>query len=136
MSSLKRPNSKKLKGIALLEVMVAIAIFGVAATALLTRMQSINNTSIFIEERTVAHWIAEDILRSKLADHALQKNIQSVRIEKDTLEYDEREWFWSAELEDVVLPDILAPAKMYRLNIAVGLEQDKPLAMLSGFVGE
>jgi len=140
-SCLSRLRSKsglrsRVAGVALLEVMIALGVVAVAATALLLRMQSIANSAIFIEERTVAYWIAENRMQEILADHALQKNIQRTRGDKDVLEYDGREWYWSSSLEEVLMPDILAPAKMYRLDVAVGLEPDKPLATLSGFARE
>jgi len=86
--------------VALLEVMIALGVVAVAATALLLRMQSIANSAIFIEERTVAYWIAENRMQEILADHALQKNIQRTRGDKDVLEYDGREWYWSSSLEE------------------------------------
>lgn len=129
-------NAANMCGFALLEVLIALAIIALGVTALLLRMQSISNTTVFIEERTVAHWIAENKMQEMLADHVLQRNIQRMRSNKDTLEYDGREWHWQSRLQEVPLPDELKPAKMFRLDIEVGVEPDKPMATLSGFVRE
>lgn len=124
------------QGFALLEVLIALAIIASGVTALLLRMQSISNTTVFIEERTVAHWIAENKMQELIANHSLKRDIQKMRSNKDTLEYDGREWFWESRLQEVPMPEILAPEKMFRLDVEVGIEQGKPMASLSGFVRE
>lgn len=129
-------SRSSVRGVALLEVMIALGVVAVAGTALLLRMQSIANSAIFVEERTVAYWVAENRMQEILADHSLQRNIQRARGDKDIVEYDGLEWHWSSTIEEVLMPDILAPAKMYRLDVTVGLEPDKPLATLTGFARE
>lgn len=124
------------RGFALIEIMVAIMIVGIAVPALMSRMQSIANTTLFIEERTVAYWIAQNKLQELIADQALKKSVQKTRRDSDTLEYDNREWVWALEVTEVKLPQFLAPAKMFRVEITVGFDKDLSLASLSGFIGE
>lgn len=123
-------------GFALLEILIALSIVAIAGVALLARMQSIANTAVFIEERTVAHWVAEDIMQEKLIEHSLQGNITRVRKDQDTREFDGRDWFWRTTLQEVPLPPALGPAKLFRLEIEVGLEEDKPMAAIAGFVSD
>ncbi len=133
-------TSRSRRGFALVEILVAITIVGIAVPGLMLRMQSIANTTMFIESRTVAYWIAENKLQELIIDQQLNRSSTKIRRDRDTLEYDDREWFWTVELIEVELPEILAPAKMYRVEIEVGLEDDnsddKALASLSGFLHE
>lgn len=127
---------KRSSGFALIEVLVALFIIAVASTALLLRMQSIARATSFIEDRTQAHWVADNLMQEFFTEQKLQKNIERARGEKDSVEFDGRTWYWSSSLEEVLLPDILQPYKMYRVDIEVWLEQDTTLAKLSGFISE
>ncbi len=124
------------KGFALIEILVALAIIGIALPALMLRMQSIANTTGFIESRTVAHWIAENKMQQLIADQRLQKSVSKIRKDQDKIEYDNQEWHWSVVVEELELGALLAPEKMYRVLVEVGLEEDKPLASLTGYLGE
>ncbi|WP_096085594.1 type II secretion system minor pseudopilin GspI [Agaribacterium haliotis] len=124
------------RGFALIEIMIAITIVGLALPALMLRIQSISNNVIFMEERTVAHWIAENLMQELLIDQQLKQGLGSVRKDQDRLEYDGREWFWEYQLIEVEVPEPLRPAKMYRVEINVGLDAEHHLASLSGFLSD
>ena len=123
-------------GFALIEILVAVLIVGVAVPALMLRMQSIANTTAYIEERTIAYWVAENKLQELMIEHQLTRAVTKLRSDSDILEYGGREWYWSVIIEQVPLPEILDPAKMFRVDVSVGLEEDQTLAMLSGFLDE
>jgi len=131
-----RQSVKTHRGFALLEILIALAIVGVALPALMLRMQSIANTTEFIESRTIAYWIAENKLEEFNAEQRLQKSVSKMRKDQDTLEFDGQEWHWSVQVEELELGELLAPAKMYRATIEVGIDPEKPLASLVGFLGE
>ncbi len=123
-------------GFALLEVLIALAIIALALTALSLRMQSIIFTTAKIEDKTVAYWIAENKLQELVAQQQLGEQVTKLRRDKDVLSYAGRDWHWQVDIEEVALPEILAPAKMFRADIHVGLSEDQPVASLSGFLNE
>ena len=130
------PSLKSKRGFALIEILIAITIVGLALPALLTRIQSISNNVMFMEERTTAYWIAENKFQELVANQILKQGVGSLRKDQDRVEYDGREWFWQYELIEVELPDVLKPAKMYRVEIEVGLDEDKAMANLSGYLSD
>ena len=130
------PSLKSKRGFALIEILIAITIVGLALPALLTRIQSISNNVMFMEERTTAYWIAENKFQELVANQILKQGVGSLRKDQDRVEYDGREWFWQYELIEVELPDVLKPAKMYRVEIEVGLQEDKAMASLSGYLSD
>lgn len=123
-------------GFALVEILVALAIIGVALPALMLRMQSIANTTEFVESRTVAYWIAENKMQQLIAEQRLQGSVTKMRKDQDTIEFDNQEWHWSVVVEELDLGALLAPEKMYRILVEVGLEEDQTLASLTGYLGE
>ena len=127
---------KSITGFALIEVLIAVTIVGIALPALMLRMQSIVNTTAYIEDRTVAYWIAENKLQELSIDQQLGAQASRASRASDVLTYGDREWRWSYEIEEVPLPDILRPAKMFRVDIVVGHEETEQLAALSGFLHE
>jgi len=126
---------KRRQGFALLEILVALAIVGGAIVALLGRMQSISNTAQFIERKTVAHWIAENKLQEIKTEQRINQSQRTpVRKDSGELEYDGGTWYWTYEIIEVPLDQALAPAKMFRVDVDVGLEPEKSLANLQGFI--
>lgn len=127
--------ARKTNGFALLEILVALAIVGGAVVALLGRMQSISNTAQFIERKTVAYWIAENKLQEIKTEQRLRQNTSSP-LRKDTgeIEFGGAQWFWTYEVIEVPLDQALAPAKMFRVEVDVGVEPEQSLANLQGFI--
>lgn len=123
-------------GFALIEILVALAIVGIALPALMLRMQSIANTTEFIESRSVAYWVAENKMQEFIADQYLTKSVSKIRKDQDTLEYDNQEWHWSVIVEELDLGDALGSKKMFRIVIDVGLNPEESLASLTGYIGE
>lgn len=132
MNNLARRES----GFALVEILVALAIVGIALPALMLRMQSIANTTEFIESRSVAYWVAENKMQELIADQYLTKSVSKIRKDQDTLEYDNQEWHWSVIVEELDLGDALGSKKMFRIVIDVGLNPEESLASLTGYIGE
>lgn len=119
---------RKSAGFTLIEVMVALFIVGVSLPAMVTRMSSIIDHTISIEEKTYAYWIADNKLQEFLITQQLEQSLNSTSREKDTIEYGGREWVWQSEVVVTAVPEI------FRLNVTVGLTEDESLANLSGFI--
>ena len=131
-------NQRKqvMNGFALLEVLVALAIVALALPALMLRMQSIVQTTVWHENKTYAYWIADNKLQELMAEQKLGQSISRRRKDRDSLEYGDREWWWKYQAEEVELPPPLNTIKLYRVLVEVGIEEDKALANLTGFIGE
>lgn len=78
------------KGFTLIEVMLAVAIFAIAGTALL-RASSNNLTSIsYLEQKMFANWVAAN----RLTEVNLEKKWPPKNNLKGSVEMGGREWFW------------------------------------------
>lgn len=129
------------KGFALVEILVAITVVGIALPALMMRIQTINNTTMRIEERTTAYWVAENKMQELIAQQMLRpKSVSRMREDQDTVEFDGRDWYWHITVTEMPLGELLRPAKMFRIemevSIADGSSDPKVLASLLGFIHE
>ena len=124
-----------MRGFALLEVLVALAIVGGAIVALLTRMQGIAKTAEFIDTKTTAYWVADNRMQKIKAERRI-RNRSPLRKDTGEVELDGNTWYWRYELVEVPLGPDLAPAKMFRIDVDVGLQADQKLATLQGYMRE
>lgn len=129
---------KMRRGFALLEVLIAVTIVGLAVPALMLRMQSINNTTAFIEEKTVAYWLAENTLQELYAEQALNGKATQTRRDTDVVEYIDREWITSYTIEEAPLGEMVKVGKLFRVKVTVARSEKKEriLATLEGFLHE
>jgi general secretion pathway protein I len=126
------------RGFALIEVLVALAFIGLALPALLIRMQGIVSSTIYYEEKTYAHWVADNRLEQLKAEAQLNRPVSRVRKDSDIVEYGGREWQVNLLVEEMPMPPILEPAKLFRVNIEVALQEnpDRKLANIAGYFSE
>lgn len=83
------------KGFTLLEVMVALAIFAIAALALLRAQNSQLATDQHLEQKTLAHWVA----LNHLADLRLQKAFPEVGQGEASTKMADRDWLISTKVQ-------------------------------------
>lgn len=76
------------RGFTLLEVMVAMVIFAIAALALLNAQNSQITTDQHLRDKTMAHWVA----LNQLAEMRLQKRFPDVGESTDTASMGNAEW--------------------------------------------
>ena len=135
----KLAKASVMRGFALMEIMIAIAVIGLALPALMLRIEGIARTQSFIEERTMAYWVAENKLQEMFAEQRLGRAITRTRRDADTVEYGGREWRWRYEIKE--RPDLtqtlqLTTSKIYQVDLEVGLGKDDVLASLEAIVSE
>lgn len=123
-------HNKRQNGFTLIEVLVALVVVGLALPALLTRMQSILDHTGYINTKTYAYWLAENKMQELIITQKLQGDVVKTKKKQDTEEFAGQNWYWKIEIEETPLE------KMHRVEISVGLEEDKTLANLSGFLRE
>lgn len=125
-------SSTRPQGFTLLEVLVALAIFGICAGTLLKHVGQSANNQQQIEMRVTASWVAEYHLESiRLANVKRDGNAAS---EYDlTRQYQAGNYAWIANAR--IEPT--SNAGLDRVEIDVSLEQDNKniLAQLVGYLG-
>jgi general secretion pathway protein I len=101
-------------GFTLLEVMVALVIFAIAALALLRAQNSQISTDRHLEEKTLAHWVA----LNHLADLRLQKVFPEVGEAESVVKMAGRNWLINTKVQ-------ATPTQNVRLLIvSVALKND------------
>lgn len=122
------------RGFTLLEVLVALAIFGIVAAVVLTAAgRSLNNASR-LETLTLAGWIADN----RLTELQLQQPVPSIGRESRELEFAGRRWQTLSEVQASADPGLLritvwvADAEQRRSE---GQLQEQAVTSLDGFIG-
>ena len=127
-----RPGRRQ-RGFTLLEVLVALAIFGLVAAAVLTASgRSLNNAGR-LEELTLAGWIADN----RLTELQLAQSTPAISRESRELDYGGRRWETLSAVEASSDPGLL------RVTVWVASAEQRSAApveeravtRLSGFVG-
>lgn len=125
---------KGVRGFTLLEVLVALAIFGIVAAVVLTAAgRSLNNASR-LETLTLAGWIADN----RLTELQLQQPVPSIGRESRELEFAGRRWQTLSEVQASADPGLLritvwvADAEQRRSE---GQLQEQAVTSLDGFIG-
>ena len=87
---------KQKLGFTLIEVMIAMFIVATAISALMLKMMSIVDDTVYLEQKTVAHWVAMnqlELLRIK-NQHTNQLLTEEISGEEDMAG---RQWYWRAK---------------------------------------
>ena len=90
----KNSRQKSIIGLTLIEVLVALAIVGIAMTAIIkAAAQNLRHTS-HIQETTMAHWVAQNVLAE--AQLGLAKLPEAPGKFAKTTQMLDQEWYWQA----------------------------------------
>lgn len=88
----------KQKGLTLIEVLVALAIIGIAMTAIIKAVsQNIHSTS-YLQKKTIAMWVAQEVINETRA-HLLNIGNSSDN-QKLTTEMLGSDWYWHLQQEE------------------------------------
>lgn len=126
---MKRPV--KQSGFTLLEVMVALAIIGIAMAAAITTVSTSVYNAAGLQERTFAHWVA----MNKMTELQIKKEFPAFRTTTGSTILAEHEWYWTQE----VIKGDPAVDKLIRevqIQVRTNEEDEFPLITLIGFVGK
>ena len=117
------------KGFTLLEVLVALAILAIVMGALIKVTDSYAFNAIYLQEKTLAQWIAEN----KAVEYRLMQEFPAVGNKTGETEMAKVDWQWRVKVSNT------DDKRLRRLDISVALEQgdlDNPITTLVAFVGE
>jgi len=127
-----QPTRSRSKGFTLLEVMIALIIFGLIATVI----QKVTAQTIVQSERirlkTFANWIAEN----KMAEMRLSEQLPPTREQKDDLEYANEKWKLVSKVtktSDVNFHRV--DLEVYHLTENDQFDKGNQILSYSGFVG-
>ena len=117
-------NKSKVSAFTLLEVLIAMAIFGYAAVSLISNMSQYQSSQLNTTQRTVAHWVA----LNRMAEARLEKQWPNIGVTRGTAEMANKTWYWKRNVSKTTEADLR------QVEIEIRFEQDDDLAT-TRFVG-
>lgn len=117
------------RGFTLIEVLVAVLVFGVIATAASEVASNYIGTYERLRDRTLATWIAEN----EITERRLQDSLPEISEKTDELDYANRHW----QLETVV--SATEDPNIRRIEVVVSLfvdDDERQLSTMTGFLGD
>jgi general secretion pathway protein I len=120
-------KTQSIAGFTLLEVLIALVVFSVAAMALLSQSSQSVSQSIYLEEKAYALWLAENTL----TELRLKEEWPSLGEQRDNHSQFDREWTVKVEVSGT------GKASLRHVEVAVfRAGQDNALTNLHGYIGK
>ena len=124
---------RKGAGFTLIEVLVALAIVTIGMAALLGTLSSAAGTTAYLQDKTLAEWIA----LNQVATVRLQKQAPSKGDSEGEVDYAGRKWKWSQTVADMqMIPGVLRIDVKVRPSEVVASQDNAWFASVSGVVGD
>ena len=120
-------NRNCTRGFTLIEVLVAVAVLAIALGAIIKTMSDNAYNSIYLRDRTLAHWVA----LNKVAELQLNKDWPSPGKSDGSSIMGNHEWFWVAEI--AVTPD--ADVDTIKVRVSDKRDAENPLATIQAYLG-
>ncbi|MGI9273201.1 MAG: type II secretion system minor pseudopilin GspI [Woeseiaceae bacterium] len=115
------------KGFTLLEVLVALAIIGLALMGVAGKMVQMLNAANTMRDRTYASWIGHN----KITEMRLANVVPDVSATSGEVDYAGVEWAWRAVVTETGVDNL------YRVDVSVSFPGGDPLMRpITGFIGE
>jgi len=124
----KLQNSQTAGGFTLLEVLIAMVIFGTTVTFLLRSINDQQRVHLDIKIKTVAHWVA----LNKMAETRMDTKWPSTGVTRGDVEMRDHQWFWLQTVSKTT------EKKLRQVEIEVRYDEsdDLPATRFIGFIGE
>ena len=122
-----KPVTLRNKGFTLLEVMIALVIFGISALVILEQTSRSVLQQSQLEEKTLALWVAEN----QLASLRLQTAWPNTGTSEQIVTSAQRDWTIQQSVDETANPLL----RKITLNV-FQQGRDTPIVTMSGFMGE
>lgn len=116
----------RIQGMTLLEVMVALIIFGIAAVSITKSIGELMSNMPILEERTYAQWVADNVL----VDAKLEGKFPDIGKKDGSVEMAGQEWFWRRETIKTTDDDF----RMLKVSVSLDKSFDTVLAQVSTYI--
>jgi general secretion pathway protein I len=90
------------QGFTLVEVLVALVLVGIAVAALLTALNSAANSTLFLREKSFAHWIATN----RIVETRLATNPPADGVTVGEIEFGGQRWQWRQTIARAAFPGV------------------------------
>lgn len=111
----------KQKGLTMLELLVALAVFSATAIAVLDTIGATTRVVEELEHKTLGNWVAGN----KLTEIQLKTSWPNIGTVRSEVEMADRQWFLVTRTEATARPD------MRRITVEVRLDKDDELPIIS-----
>ncbi len=116
----------RVRGFTLIEVLVALAVFAIAITALVQAGTRRADNVGYLRDRTLANWIASD----RITALRLEGGWPEVGTQEGEVEMAGRAWYWTARVE--ATPE----EAVRRVEVEVSKKADaEPVSSVTGYLG-
>jgi len=123
-----RRARRRSAGFTLLEAMVALAIVALGMMAVNTQLNRYVLSAVFIEQKTLASWIASNVLTELSVD----PEWPAIGERRDEVEFAQRQWVWEAEISETPVENLR------RVDVTVSLvagdNSESEIHTMSGFL--
>jgi len=119
--------ASRARGFTLIEVMVAVAIAGLALAAVGASVSQMIDAGSAMQERTYASWIGHN----KITELRLRNEVPEVSTSSGEVEFASLEWDWEATISETGVENL------YRVDVAVSYAgSPNVIRTVTGFIGE
>ncbi|MFT5235341.1 MAG: general secretion pathway protein I [Shewanella sp.] len=126
IAKLKLGSSSKAQGMTLLEVIVALAVFSIAAVSITKSLgQQMANMPI-LEQRTYAQWVADNVM----VDARLESEFPEIGKKEGQAELAGKDWYWRKE----VVKTTDDKFRMIRVSVSDDQRYERIAAQVSSYV--
>lgn len=126
MSRPERLPAEKCRGFTLLEVLVAVAVAGLALVAVFGQLNQSVNTVTQLRNRTLAHWVALD----RITEIRLAPGLPKTGERSDEIEMAGLEFWYRVRISETPVPDL----RRIDVSVAFADNRQRIVSAASGFV--
>ena len=94
---------RAVKGFTLIEVLVALAIVAIGMAAVLEALTSSANTALYLEDKTLAQWVA----LNRIETVRLTGTVPTGGTSNDNIDYAGRSWEWQQKVSNTQIPGMV-----------------------------
>lgn len=129
---MKPPACAHHRGFTLIEVLVALAVVTLGMAALLGTLNSAAGTAGYLQDKTLAEWIA----LNQVATVRLSGQGPSKGGSEGEVDYADRKWKWTQTIDDMPIPGVLSIVVKVRPSDVAASGDNGWYAEVTGVVGD